>query len=139
VGGVWPPGAWAIRHLICLVALIINIYGLRVGISTTKKFTSGRGWGMTPQGLSYKANWYSSLPIQWQKSTTLQRVPDTSMHIKIIYISRIFLPKVSRLATFKIMRCLKGCIGLHRNNLTKTRKKMVIIGPWPVPHLRQAC
>jgi hypothetical protein len=32
-------------------------------------------------------NWYSSIPIQWQKSTTLQRVPDTSMHIKIIHIS----------------------------------------------------
>jgi hypothetical protein len=32
-------------------------------------------------------NFYSSLPIQWQKSTTLQRVPDTTMHIKIIYIS----------------------------------------------------
>jgi hypothetical protein len=47
--------ALAIRHLICLVTLIINIYGLRVGISTIKKFTSGRGWGMTPQGLSYKA------------------------------------------------------------------------------------
>jgi hypothetical protein len=28
-----------------------------------------------------------SLPIQWQKSTTLQRLPDTSMCIKIIYIS----------------------------------------------------
>ena len=24
-------------------------------ISTIIKFTSGRGWGMTPQGLSYKA------------------------------------------------------------------------------------
>ena len=32
-------------------------------------------------------NWYSSLPIQWQKSTTLQRISDTSMRIKIIYIS----------------------------------------------------
>jgi hypothetical protein len=31
-------------------------------------------------------NWYSSLPIQWQKSTTLQRVSDTSMRITIIYI-----------------------------------------------------
>ena len=39
----------------CLVTLIINIYGLGVGISTITKFTSGRGWGMTPQGLSYKA------------------------------------------------------------------------------------
>ena len=37
-----PPGACAIRHLICLVTLIINIYGLGVGISTIKKFTSGR-------------------------------------------------------------------------------------------------
>jgi hypothetical protein len=37
-------------------ALIINIYGLGVGISTIKKFTSGRGWGMTPWGLSYKAH-----------------------------------------------------------------------------------
>jgi hypothetical protein len=26
-----------------------------VGISTIKKFTSGRGCGMTPRGLSYKA------------------------------------------------------------------------------------
>jgi hypothetical protein len=37
-----------IRHFFCLVTLIINIYGLGVGISTIKKFTSGRGWGMTP-------------------------------------------------------------------------------------------
>jgi hypothetical protein len=29
------------------VTLIINIYGLGVGISTIKKFTSGRGRGMT--------------------------------------------------------------------------------------------
>jgi hypothetical protein len=42
-------------HLICLFTLIINIYGLGVGISTIIKFTSGRGWGMTPRGLSYKA------------------------------------------------------------------------------------
>ena len=35
----------------------------------------------------------------------------------------IFPSKVSSLVIFKIMRCLKGCIGLHRNNLTKTRKK----------------
>jgi hypothetical protein len=40
--------------LICLVILIINIYGLGVKISTIKKFTSGKGWGMTP-GLNYKA------------------------------------------------------------------------------------
>ena len=46
--------------------------------------------------------------------TTLQRVPDTSMQ-NYLY----FRP----LATFKIMRHLKGCIGLHRNNLTKTRTK----------------
>jgi hypothetical protein len=32
-------------HLICLVT--INIYGLGVEISTIKKFTLGRGWGMT--------------------------------------------------------------------------------------------
>jgi len=36
--------------------------------------------------------------------------------INIIYM-------VSRLVTFKIMRRLKGCIGLHKNNLTKTRTK----------------
>jgi hypothetical protein len=30
-----------------LVTLIINIYGVGVGISTIKKFTSGRGWDMT--------------------------------------------------------------------------------------------
>jgi hypothetical protein len=41
-------------HFICLFTLIINIYGLGEGISTIKKFTSGRGWGMTPRGLSYK-------------------------------------------------------------------------------------
>ena len=43
----YDPGACAIMHLICLVTLIINIYGLGVGISTIEKFTSGRGWGMT--------------------------------------------------------------------------------------------
>jgi hypothetical protein len=32
------PRAWAIRHLICLVTLVVNIY--------VKKFTSGRGWGI---------------------------------------------------------------------------------------------
>jgi hypothetical protein len=44
------PHPWdlAIRHLICLVTLIINIYGLGEGISTIKKFTSGSGWDMTP-------------------------------------------------------------------------------------------
>jgi hypothetical protein len=41
------------RQIKCLIAqalftLIINIYGLGEGISTIKKFTSGRGWGMTP-------------------------------------------------------------------------------------------
>jgi hypothetical protein len=30
-----------------IFTIIINIYGLGVGISTIKKFTSGRGWGMT--------------------------------------------------------------------------------------------
>jgi hypothetical protein len=39
------PPCWEI--LICLVTLIINIYGLGVGISTIKKFTSGKGWGIT--------------------------------------------------------------------------------------------
>jgi hypothetical protein len=33
---------------ICLVTLIINIYGLGVGISSIKKFTSCREWGITP-------------------------------------------------------------------------------------------
>jgi hypothetical protein len=28
--------------------MIINIYGLGVGIATIKKFTSGSGWDMTP-------------------------------------------------------------------------------------------
>ena len=37
------PGTRAIRHLICLVILIINIYGLGVGISTIKKFTLLKG------------------------------------------------------------------------------------------------
>jgi hypothetical protein len=53
--GVWPPGAWAIRYLICLVTLIINIYGLGVGFWTIKPITSVRRWGMTARGLSYKA------------------------------------------------------------------------------------
>jgi hypothetical protein len=35
-----------IMYLIFLVTLIMNIYGLGVRISTIKKFTSGRGWGM---------------------------------------------------------------------------------------------
>ena len=43
------PGAWAIRHLICLVTLIINICSLGVGISTIKKFTSGRGGVWPPE------------------------------------------------------------------------------------------
>jgi hypothetical protein len=47
------PGSQLLGHLICLFTLIINIYGLGVGISTIKKFTSGRGWGMTPRGQSY--------------------------------------------------------------------------------------
>jgi hypothetical protein len=42
------PGASAIRHLIYVFTLIINIYGLAVGISTIKKFTSCREWGITP-------------------------------------------------------------------------------------------
>ena len=51
-------------HLICLFTLIINyIYGLGVGISTIKKFTSGRGWGMIPRGPSYKAFNLPSHPI----------------------------------------------------------------------------
>jgi len=37
-------------HLICLFTLIINIYGLGVGISTIKKFTSGRGVGYLQVG-----------------------------------------------------------------------------------------
>jgi hypothetical protein len=53
------------RQMKCLIAqapgvipypltLIINIYGLGVGISTIIKFPSGRG-GVCPRGLSYKA------------------------------------------------------------------------------------
>jgi hypothetical protein len=55
VGDGDDPGSQLLRHLICLFTLIINIYGLGVGISTNKKITSVRGWGMTPWGLSYKA------------------------------------------------------------------------------------
>jgi hypothetical protein len=40
-GGHTPPPTWS--ELFNLVTLIINIYGLGVEISTTKKFTSGRG------------------------------------------------------------------------------------------------
>jgi hypothetical protein len=39
------PRASAIRHFICRVTLIINIYGLRVRISTIKKVQGG---GHTP-------------------------------------------------------------------------------------------
>jgi hypothetical protein len=49
------PGPQLLGHLICPFTLIINIYGLGVGISTIIKFTSGRRWGMTPRDLSYKA------------------------------------------------------------------------------------
>ena len=55
VGDGDDPGPQLLGHLICLFTLIINIYGLGVGISTIIKFTLGRGWGMTPWGLSYKA------------------------------------------------------------------------------------
>jgi hypothetical protein len=58
IAQVWEggPGPQLLGHLICLFTLFINIYGLGVVISTTKKFTSGRGWGMTPlPDLSYKA------------------------------------------------------------------------------------
>ena len=48
------PGSQLVGHLICLFTLIINIYGLGLGISTIEKFTSGRGWGMTTLGLSIK-------------------------------------------------------------------------------------
>jgi hypothetical protein len=46
------PGPQLLGHLICLFTLIINIYGLGVGISTIKKFTSGRGWRMPSPGMS---------------------------------------------------------------------------------------
>jgi hypothetical protein len=36
------PGPQLLGHLICLFTLIINIYGLGVGISIIIKFTSGR-------------------------------------------------------------------------------------------------
>jgi hypothetical protein len=49
----------------------------------------------------------------------LHRPPDKSMRIKIIYIS----VQGKSIGNIKIMRRLKECIGLHRNNLTKTRKK----------------
>jgi hypothetical protein len=42
-GGHTPPLSEVNFHFICLVTLIINIYGLGVGISTIKKFTSDRG------------------------------------------------------------------------------------------------
>jgi hypothetical protein len=53
-------GSQLLRHLICLFTLIINIYGLGVGISTIKKITSGRRWGMTTRGLSYKPKLFFS-------------------------------------------------------------------------------
>ena len=55
VGDGNEPGLQLLGHLICLFTLIINIYGLGVGISNIIKLTSGRGWGMTLWGLSYKA------------------------------------------------------------------------------------
>jgi hypothetical protein len=50
VGDGDDPKPQLLGHLICLFTLMINIqvYGLGVGISTIKKFTSGRGLGMTP-------------------------------------------------------------------------------------------
>ena len=48
VGDGDDPGPQLLGHFICLFTLIINIYGLGVGLSTIIKFTSGRGWGMTP-------------------------------------------------------------------------------------------
>jgi hypothetical protein len=43
VGDGDDPGPQLLGHLICLFTLIINIYGLGVGISTIIKLTSGRG------------------------------------------------------------------------------------------------
>ena len=54
VGDGDEPGLQLLGHLICLFTLIINIYGLGVGISTIIKLTSDRV-GYDPQGLSYKA------------------------------------------------------------------------------------
>ena len=54
VGDGDDPGYQLLGHLICLFTLIINMYGLGAGISTIKKFTSGRG-GVLPWGLSYNA------------------------------------------------------------------------------------
>jgi hypothetical protein len=48
------PGAWAIRHLICLVTLIINIYGLGEGSQPLKSSLQVIG-GIWPRGLSYNA------------------------------------------------------------------------------------
>jgi hypothetical protein len=45
----YDPGAWAIMHLICLVTLIINIYGLGWGSrSHFFKTDSPAGWGWAP-------------------------------------------------------------------------------------------
>jgi hypothetical protein len=48
VGDGDDPGPQLLGHLICLLILIINIYGLGVGISTINKFTSGRGGVWAP-------------------------------------------------------------------------------------------
>ena len=56
-----------------------------------------------------------------QKSTTLQGVPDSDMHV--CRKTKIFPSKISPRVTFKITGHLKGFTEQYSNNPTKTNKK----------------
>jgi hypothetical protein len=79
-------------HLICLFTLIINIYGLGVGISTIKKFTSGRRWGYDPLGPEL----YSLVSYLFIKQD--QMILTCNSAVESLMLSRFFL-KSSTLQT----------------------------------------
>ena len=56
-----------------------------------------------------------------QKSTTLQRVLDSDMHVH--RKTKIFPSKISPRVTFQMTGHLKGSTEQYRNNPTKTNKK----------------
>ena len=132
--GVWPPGAWAIGYLICLVILIINIYGLGVGISTIKKITSVRGWGYDPRGLSYKAFNLPSKPdhkyliygLGVGISTIIKLTSGRGWGMTPWDLSNLFQPikkPVRTLSIFKSMAFVKDVKGISfKNRLINWRK-----------------
>jgi hypothetical protein len=106
--------------------LIINIYGLRVGISTIKKFTSGRGWGMTPWGLSYKAFNFPSHPDHkyiWFPRVAARSHPHPlpKVFLRITHISETILSILTKLCPnvpcMILFQSMFGMSGVQRRAL----------------------